>query len=502
MQDGVPKGEGNSRLLKSAAGLIPESYAAFRDLLTGAGVPIDFLINELGWNALGTLLNKANLLTDATATKLGMALAAATPNEALMALDSRWRIGDVLFTTVNPDARWLLANGAPFNGVNYPELAAVRPAEMLGPWRSVTLAVGASDVLDSNTYQIGGYFFVFPRGPAGTGGSVTGAVSTNLTSWSYPNILGSTSANGLVQADGADDNSIQAALYDNYRTSSTGIWYWYLPYATSPAGPWSVATVTSGTPSNTGSAGASGLVFFKNKWLIGAGRAVGSGMTPMGYAWYCPNKTPSSGWASLGTSVFGPFVKSDQYVLGMNNYPGYSATNLMAATDVQGPWSSMASPWGSMPSLLPYVSWQKSEDFPNGVWTYYNNGNLYYNANANPLTTWTLVSRASGNTKGIRYFGGYWIIGHTSAGRIWYSKSLLSGWQQSGALLGVAPEFIGRESSGAFTYLSAGKGSLIVGADTNRTDKLRVLCDTAMFSLPAVGSVDDAYAYIFARRAI
>lgn len=85
MTDTVIKGSGNSRSIKAAAN-IPATWEAFRAQLISSGIPIDLLgLNSAGVNTHGTDLNKANLLTDATATGMGLT-AAATPNDAFAKL--------------------------------------------------------------------------------------------------------------------------------------------------------------------------------------------------------------------------------------------------------------------------------------------------------------------------------------------------------------------------------------------------------------------------------
>lgn len=84
MQDGIIAGNGNSRYLKTvsaALGLYP-TYEDFMAALIAGTFPIDLNgINAAGWTQQGTALNKANLLTDATCSALGIATTA-TPNNA------------------------------------------------------------------------------------------------------------------------------------------------------------------------------------------------------------------------------------------------------------------------------------------------------------------------------------------------------------------------------------------------------------------------------------
>jgi hypothetical protein len=82
MKDGIIRGEGNSRLLRSPA-TIPATFAEFRAALIAGTLPVDLLYNANGWNVQGTPLNKASLLTDAVAEALGLESDDPTVAEAL-----------------------------------------------------------------------------------------------------------------------------------------------------------------------------------------------------------------------------------------------------------------------------------------------------------------------------------------------------------------------------------------------------------------------------------
>lgn len=91
MLDAITKKEGNSRYLKSVSDFLTiyPTYGAFVDALVSGTLPIDLNgINPDGWAQLGTSLDKANLLTDATAALAGLG-PEATPNEMFAALANR-----------------------------------------------------------------------------------------------------------------------------------------------------------------------------------------------------------------------------------------------------------------------------------------------------------------------------------------------------------------------------------------------------------------------------
>ena len=83
MKDMVPKGTGNSRTLKSVSNFLTlyPTYNDFAAALVAGTLPIDLgAINSAGCDEVGTPLNKANLLKDATFAKLGVDIAGGEPS--------------------------------------------------------------------------------------------------------------------------------------------------------------------------------------------------------------------------------------------------------------------------------------------------------------------------------------------------------------------------------------------------------------------------------------
>ena len=102
MIDSVLKGTGNSRFLKSA---VPAgtSWADALAMLQAGTFPIDFNgINTEGFQQVGTPLNKANLLKDATAAQIGLP-PSTTPDGMFQALGNTGEL-HVWRKTVNVDA--------------------------------------------------------------------------------------------------------------------------------------------------------------------------------------------------------------------------------------------------------------------------------------------------------------------------------------------------------------------------------------------------------------
>lgn len=86
MTDGIIKGTGNSRYLKSVSNFLTlyPDYASLARGLVAGNVPIDLNgLNPGGWSTQGTQLNKATLLSDSTATALELSDDNATPDGAI-----------------------------------------------------------------------------------------------------------------------------------------------------------------------------------------------------------------------------------------------------------------------------------------------------------------------------------------------------------------------------------------------------------------------------------
>jgi len=94
VKDTIIKSSGNSRSLASVPNFLSlyPTYEAFAQALVTGQLPIDIgPLNPAGCDVVGTSLNKANLLSDATAANLGLTQSDPTVNNALQALDSAVR---------------------------------------------------------------------------------------------------------------------------------------------------------------------------------------------------------------------------------------------------------------------------------------------------------------------------------------------------------------------------------------------------------------------------
>lgn len=90
MQNGIIKGTGNSRYLKTVANFLAlyPTYEDFAQAFIAGTLPVDLNgINTTGWQNVGDALNKENLLKDATAALYGLD-ATAVPDDVLSKLSA------------------------------------------------------------------------------------------------------------------------------------------------------------------------------------------------------------------------------------------------------------------------------------------------------------------------------------------------------------------------------------------------------------------------------
>lgn len=104
MTDGIIKGTGNSRYLKSVANALAlyPTHESLMEALAAGTLPIDLNgINPAGWNTVGDKLDKATLLTDALCTALGISTTS-TPTQAM---DKLRQLVNTAQSTANGRAR-------------------------------------------------------------------------------------------------------------------------------------------------------------------------------------------------------------------------------------------------------------------------------------------------------------------------------------------------------------------------------------------------------------
>ncbi len=91
MKNGIIKGGGNSRYLKSVPDFLAQypDYDSFAQAMASGTLPIDLNgVNPQGWTQLGTPLDAANLLSDPTAGSMGLSEEESTPDVAFSHLNA------------------------------------------------------------------------------------------------------------------------------------------------------------------------------------------------------------------------------------------------------------------------------------------------------------------------------------------------------------------------------------------------------------------------------
>lgn len=123
--------------------------------VNGNLIRYEYIKNEDGATTTGTPLNKANLLTDTTATKLGLS-ASATVNDAIDAVYGK--VGDTKSTKrTDLGADWLLCNGLNYDISQYPILSTITGGS--ASWVSKSVAsVTTSYGNCSNIKYLNGYY--------------------------------------------------------------------------------------------------------------------------------------------------------------------------------------------------------------------------------------------------------------------------------------------------------------------------------------------------------
>lgn len=238
MNDGVSKGQGNSRYLKSN---IPANTTLQQliSMLNNGTFPVDFNgINEAGWLQIGTALNKANLFSDQTAAKYPDGTE--TVDGALSKIpDMVAKIGD-LRTTVRTDLGddWLLCNGDEVSQNEYPQLyEKLMNVRFSNGWQTT------SSVVPGAWKQVGSYWIRYEGSEAG-GSKIYYADS--------PTKQGTAIDDEFYNFnDMAYNGTYYVILYGGYNGYSAEI-----KYSTSIAGPYTYRSIQSG--------GSSRVVYCRN----------------------------------------------------------------------------------------------------------------------------------------------------------------------------------------------------------------------------------------------
>lgn len=185
MTDGIIKGNGASRYLKTVPSGLSQypTYEDFMQALVEGTFPVDlFGRNPGGWAQEGTLLNKANLLSDEEAARQGLG-SDAKPNDMWPGLVP---IGSVFWLASETiPARYLRCDGAEVSRTDYAKLFAV-----------IGTVFGAGN--GSTTFKLPDLRAAFIRG-TGTSGSYK-AVFGQTQNATYIKMNGRENGNGSYNA--------------------------------------------------------------------------------------------------------------------------------------------------------------------------------------------------------------------------------------------------------------------------------------------------------------
>ena len=310
----------------------------------------------------GTPLNKASLLKDTTAAKLGLT-DTAVPDEALQKLIPP--IGEVKITRrTDLGDKWLLCNGDTFSKDSYPQLGQLLPASTTGKWD----VVGTPGGTIKKIYCYNGRWIAVGSNASGYPAIYTAA-----------NLEGAWAENVLYSAS---ETLTSVFCYNNrwVAVGYTSLGYPVIYTTTNPAGTWTRKQVSS------------------SKISI--------------YDVYCYNGTwVAVGGTSSGTSYFYPFIY-------FTSNPASSWTEKQLSTSTEGvlksvycyngTWAVVGKKSGlCYTTANPSGTWSKNAivaGYRNCIAVYYNNGTwvalLELNSNSsqgaiaffytdNPAGTWT-----------------------------------------------------------------------------------------------------------------
>ena len=228
MQDGIIKGTGNSRYLKSISEFLTQypTYNDFAAALAAGTLPIDLKgINPTGWDQQGTPLNKENLLSDETCELLGITQTS-VPDDAFLRISKfLLRPGSVFwFAGKTAPNGFLICDGSLISRVNYSDLFSV-----------IGIEFGSGD--GSTTFALPDLRAKFIRGAGSSDGySASFGNTEDATSLRYVNEHGSR-YNLSTYAPTSYDKRETVESEDNYffddtynLTNLTNYRYYFQPY--------------------------------------------------------------------------------------------------------------------------------------------------------------------------------------------------------------------------------------------------------------------------------
>lgn len=165
MKDTSIKGNGKSSIIKAPSDM-PETFEAWREQLIAGQGYLDVQLNtdtigaNAGCNAVGTALNKANLLSDTTKAALELSQSDPTVNDALYALSQKGSPAEVHVIADNGTRVTMSKNGKVLTAQVSGGEAVLYPAE-LGEW-TIQYTFNSSQKSRQWTLEVIGIVYVYP----------------------------------------------------------------------------------------------------------------------------------------------------------------------------------------------------------------------------------------------------------------------------------------------------------------------------------------------------
>lgn len=320
----------------------------------------------------GTPLNKATLLSDATAAALGLAGDDPTVDEALATLMPGW-VGDIRITTrADLGDNWLLCNGDQVSAAEYPELAGILSSRLKNKWfQAKDIWSGTSNYFKINCITYANSYWV---------------------------------AGGL--------------LYDSAGMSSSSSYKYQgaIAYATSPDGDWTIKPIFGGDGVNT--IGIICITYANGYWVVGGGRQIGSnyyarinyttdltGTWEGSDLWY---NTTSYNQINCVTYANGYWVVGGCYMTSSKTY-----SRIAYSTSLSGTWTTK-----DLESTADYdnpeiycVTYADGYWVAGGIFSYY--GRIYYTTDLTGTWSkkdlWRNTQYEGSKVNCITYVNGLWV---------------------------------------------------------------------------------------------
>lgn len=160
MKDTVIKGNGKSRSIKAPTDM-PATFEEWRTQLLAGTATLDIGLNAAGCDVVGTVMSKANLLSDTTKSALELSGSDPTVNDALYALSQKGSPAEVRVIADTGSTVTMSRGGKTLTGkVASTGYATLYPTE-LGDW-TIVFTYNGSQKTKVYTLEVIGIVYVYP----------------------------------------------------------------------------------------------------------------------------------------------------------------------------------------------------------------------------------------------------------------------------------------------------------------------------------------------------